>query len=1301
MISTLVFTPTSRPIKLPAITEGFGNGIQLTVWVRRTGGGSRQRIIDLGTAAGLHLVLGTGDLDDSLAIGIEQGTDRKEVVAEGALPLNRWVKVTALASSIGIANLSVFDIHLETGIIGTFESQPFTECSIAGGAAGRPFVGMLSGLEINQLPPIGFYITPPPATRLSFYPLDKVTYSKSEQTAAGEVKYYSVDDQGPKNRDGLCEGERKTAQFASPLGGSTVPVLEFSGVGKPLKLSPLIGLSGSLTLETWFCPTTNSSAQAMITLADDAGTMLSLTSSGGPNGGGSVELVLIRDGNVVSLCRSAYGEPVGTFQHVAVTISRGTLPNSPSVPVTMSLYLNGQFITSQTVTISAGALLMGIGSGLQYRPLLKLLSSAVVPSVRLGGSISPMQGFAGKLSEVRFWRTCRSAQEIATRFLTRLVGNESGLLGCYRLEQAVNGCVFDISSQRGLGTVMFGTTIGSATNLPLLRTSDPSAPHINVKGKLLREYLVYTLPSTTLSTTTTTTSPFGSITIPGITIGGGQRSEQVTVFDATLEPVTPDGRSLFGQQLQICPDGDVQVFLEQESNVCKLVQWNARQTYSVTVPISGKVRLRFQAKDLSCPTLRVRFSAMTEGLWTLVRPDSEALVSLAKTSGSGLLTPAPGKVSPLPAGASAEEANVCASTLQTIGRCYKPVPFTIPPIQGEARGILGDLEDAWNETTDWVEDTTSSIGSTLQTAGSSAGKYAEAFVDDGKTVLSGAQSVIKTVGSLVSTASSDLNDLIAATAKAVPRFGKAQLAQCIASADRLAVISSSAAHEISHTFSVIGTSIVDGVTIAWRVVAAGVQDAIATAVEFIKKIGATIKKFIDYLAWLFNWGDFLAASDRIYTAIDDGMKEVPAMITGLSKYKSTLSKYLTIPADIGSKSLAEHCGISVPDNVGAEELEYVTEIAQKLLSATNFKMDGMLEKAESLSSIKPTIDTALLQSRSESLSSSSMDSPFSNPLTLLTTPVSGLLNKMVTGSSQTTVVDFLFEQLSAVSSTMLSAGQSLLTGRISVPNMTGWIEDTILGGRTLNLQRIVSLVGGIAQVLSTKIAKSVKAGSASPQPVSFAGSSDEPWLIWTNFALGVALALLQIPRAMIELAESKAGNTDEAAKASAIPKAWWDTGIGVVCMLRAAFSYPTNADLPLEVQEIMGMQAACEGMAGAFLPVVAWLKVYFTMDSDFGPNWVKFVKVLDLLGQFVLTGGAILMSMMAGSTKGAFQTATDKAGFALQSGSYVLMQATLFATACIDFNPKGKLRPEVPVGLAVAAAVCDLGSGINNIIEVV
>ena len=195
--------------------------------------------------------------------------------------------------------------------------------------------------------------------------------------------------------------------------------------------------------------------------------------------------------------------------------------------------------------------------------------------------------------------------------------------------------------------------------------------------------------------------------------------------------------------------------------------------------------------------------------------------------------------------------------------------------------------------------------------------------------------------------------------------------------------------------------------------------------------------------------------------------------------------------------------------------------------------------------------------------------------------------------------------------------------------------------------------------------------------------------------------VISIPRALIELAEAKAGNTDEAAKASAIPKAWWDTGIGVVCMLRAGFSYPTNADLPLEVQKIMGMQAACEGMAGAFLPIVAWTKAYFALDSDFGPKWVKFVKVLDVLGQFVLAGGAILMSMLASTYKDAFKTATDKAGCALQSGSYVLMQATLFTTACIDFNPKGKLRPEVPVGLAVAAAVCDLGSGINNIIEVV
>jgi hypothetical protein len=95
MITALSFQATTQKIKLPQMSEGIGNGISVNVWVRRTGTGSRQRIIQLGNAAGEYFVLGTGDSPNSLAVGIERGTNRNEMVCEGALPLNRWVKVTA------------------------------------------------------------------------------------------------------------------------------------------------------------------------------------------------------------------------------------------------------------------------------------------------------------------------------------------------------------------------------------------------------------------------------------------------------------------------------------------------------------------------------------------------------------------------------------------------------------------------------------------------------------------------------------------------------------------------------------------------------------------------------------------------------------------------------------------------------------------------------------------------------------------------------------------------------------------------------------------------------------------------------------------------------------------------------------------------------------------------------------------------------------------------------------------------------------------------------------------------------
>lgn len=151
MLTTLSFSASTPPIVLPAIIGGPGNGIQVQLWIKRSGGAVRQRIIELSPDGGPHLVLGTGDQADSLTLGIEQGTSRAELVALGALPVGHWVQITAVLRNTGAANLSVFSVPAVSGFIGTLGSAPLSQVSVAGGSAGHSFVGQLSQLVISQL----------------------------------------------------------------------------------------------------------------------------------------------------------------------------------------------------------------------------------------------------------------------------------------------------------------------------------------------------------------------------------------------------------------------------------------------------------------------------------------------------------------------------------------------------------------------------------------------------------------------------------------------------------------------------------------------------------------------------------------------------------------------------------------------------------------------------------------------------------------------------------------------------------------------------------------------------------------------------------------------------------------------------------------------------------------------------------------------------------------------------------------------------------------------------------------------
>jgi hypothetical protein len=59
----------------------------------------------------------------------------------------------------------------------------------------------------------------------------------------------------------------------------------------------------------------------------------------------------------------------------------------------------------------------------------------------------------GKLSDVRIWNTARTAQEIADNYQKRLIGNESGLVGYWKLDKGSGTTVTDSTTNANAGTI--------------------------------------------------------------------------------------------------------------------------------------------------------------------------------------------------------------------------------------------------------------------------------------------------------------------------------------------------------------------------------------------------------------------------------------------------------------------------------------------------------------------------------------------------------------------------------------------------------------------------------------------------------------------------------------------------------------------------------------------------------------------------------------------------------------------------------------------------------------------------------
>ena len=90
---------------------------------------------------------------------------------------------------------------------------------------------------------------------------------------------------------------------------------------------------------------------------------------------------------------------------------------------TLNLYVDGALITT-TTNVSHGNL-SSSSTGIKL----------VIGSDHAGVASQTDRQFRGSISDVRIWNTVRSPSEIADNYRLRLIGNETGLVGYWKLNQ--------------------------------------------------------------------------------------------------------------------------------------------------------------------------------------------------------------------------------------------------------------------------------------------------------------------------------------------------------------------------------------------------------------------------------------------------------------------------------------------------------------------------------------------------------------------------------------------------------------------------------------------------------------------------------------------------------------------------------------------------------------------------------------------------------------------------------------------------------------------------------------------------
>ncbi|MFY0534201.1 LamG-like jellyroll fold domain-containing protein [Nannocystis pusilla] len=407
-------------------------------------------------------------------------------------------------------------------------------------------------------------------------------------------------------------------------------------------------MNGKLTLEAWVRLDTDESSPGTVVQLG-AGSRRLVLAAGGKDG--EVALTLVVGDTTTRLCSAKGLVKKGQWAHVAATARL----DDTGLAIDSQVYFQG-------TARAKGKTALDPAKPAQFTALQTLLSSPVVSQCSLGGAAPGLARLRGGLAEVRIWRGVKP-ERLAQLWLTRVRGDENGLLACWRLDAVTDGLFHDHGPRSGWGHAAAGVTLAD-TNGPPLPTTAGAPYRLKTRGKLVRE----TVAGPKVSTKMLGSQP-------------KQLYGTTLVYDATVEVTTPAGDGASDRSLEVRIDRPLSAFVGPTEKG-ELKPWKADETQVVSLNGAGKVRLRFLADDLGCPTIRVRVAGAAGGVWTAIRPDAPVQQRLRTIKRDDLTNPAPGRRNPLPAGTSSDDASALADAFRYLATQFPAAPQA--PAQAQA-----------------------------------------------------------------------------------------------------------------------------------------------------------------------------------------------------------------------------------------------------------------------------------------------------------------------------------------------------------------------------------------------------------------------------------------------------------------------------------------------------------------------------------------------------------------------------------------------------------------------------------------